>query len=121
MTYAYYHEVKGGKSPKSAPTYQEQAAPKPAEAPAVKAARYVCTICGRTLTGTYCFHHIDNRCCRGESSISNGEARHATCEAWAHTADKRVNPTVKQVNEYRRQLYADAQSEVPTRQAQWTG
>ena len=46
MTYAYYHEVKGGKSPKSAPTYQEQAPAKPAEAPAVKAARYVCTICG---------------------------------------------------------------------------
>ena len=30
MTYAYYHAVKGGKTPKSAPTYQEQAPPKPA-------------------------------------------------------------------------------------------
>jgi flavin reductase (DIM6/NTAB) family NADH-FMN oxidoreductase RutF/rubredoxin len=47
MTYAYYHAVKGGRAPKTAPTYQEQAPPKPAEPPlATKAARYVCTICG---------------------------------------------------------------------------
>jgi flavin reductase (DIM6/NTAB) family NADH-FMN oxidoreductase RutF/rubredoxin len=45
MTYAYYHAVKGGKAPKNAPTYQEQAPPKPA-APAAKAARYTCTVCG---------------------------------------------------------------------------
>jgi len=45
MTYAYYHAVKGGKAPKTAPTYQEQAPPKPA-APAAKAARYVCSVCG---------------------------------------------------------------------------
>jgi len=24
MTYAYYHEIKGGKSPKTAPTYIEE-------------------------------------------------------------------------------------------------
>jgi flavin reductase (DIM6/NTAB) family NADH-FMN oxidoreductase RutF/rubredoxin len=47
MTYAYYHTVKGGKSPKNAPTYQEQAPPKPATA-APKAARYTCTVCGYT-------------------------------------------------------------------------
>jgi flavin reductase (DIM6/NTAB) family NADH-FMN oxidoreductase RutF/rubredoxin len=45
MTYAYYHKVKGGKAPKTAPTYQEEAPPKP-PAPAEKAARYTCTICG---------------------------------------------------------------------------
>jgi flavin reductase (DIM6/NTAB) family NADH-FMN oxidoreductase RutF/rubredoxin len=45
MTYAYYHAVKGGRAPKTAPTYQEQAPPKPA-APAAKAARYTCTVCG---------------------------------------------------------------------------
>lgn len=41
MTYAYYHEVKGGKSPKAAPTYQE--APKK---PIEKSTKYVCTVCG---------------------------------------------------------------------------
>ena len=45
MTYAYYHAVKGGRAPKNAPTYQEQAPSKPA-APAAKAARYTCTVCG---------------------------------------------------------------------------
>ncbi|MBN1614198.1 MAG: rubredoxin [Deltaproteobacteria bacterium] len=42
MTYAYYHEVKGGKSPKTAPTYQKEAPPRPA----AKADRYVCSVCG---------------------------------------------------------------------------
>jgi len=42
MTYAYYHEVKGGKSPKTAPTFikEEQAQEPP------KAERYTCKICG---------------------------------------------------------------------------
>jgi flavin reductase (DIM6/NTAB) family NADH-FMN oxidoreductase RutF/rubredoxin len=44
MTYAYYQKVKGGKSPKSAPTYvQEENTAKPS---ATKAARYVCSVCG---------------------------------------------------------------------------
>jgi rubredoxin/flavin reductase (DIM6/NTAB) family NADH-FMN oxidoreductase RutF len=46
MTYAYYHQVKGGKAPKTAPTYQEEAPPKSPVAPATKAARHTCTICG---------------------------------------------------------------------------
>ncbi len=46
MTYAYYHTVKGGKSPKNAPTYQQAEPPKTAEIPAVKAARYTCSVCG---------------------------------------------------------------------------
>ncbi len=39
MTYAYYHAVKKGKSPKNAPTYQEEKVE-----PNKK--QYVCTICG---------------------------------------------------------------------------
>ena len=47
MTYAYYRAVKGGKSPKTAPTYQEPAPAQKPDAPAAAlAARYVCTICG---------------------------------------------------------------------------
>jgi flavin reductase (DIM6/NTAB) family NADH-FMN oxidoreductase RutF/rubredoxin len=44
MTYAYYQRVKGGKSPKTAPTYvQEETTAQPAPA---AAARYVCSVCG---------------------------------------------------------------------------
>ena len=39
MTYAYYHQVIKGKSPKNAPTYIE-------EKPEPVAAKYVCEICG---------------------------------------------------------------------------
>lgn len=44
MTYAYYHEIKGGKSPKTAPTYvaEEKASSKEVEA----SAKYRCNICG---------------------------------------------------------------------------
>ena len=45
MTYAFYHQVKGGKSPKAAPTYEKDEPPKTAP-PNEKAARYTCTICG---------------------------------------------------------------------------
>jgi len=41
MTYAYYHEVKGGKSPVTAPTYQRDDA-----AASQQAVRYTCTVCG---------------------------------------------------------------------------
>jgi len=43
MTYAYYQNVKGGKSPKTAPTFDEGAA---AAKPKIKAERYVCSVCG---------------------------------------------------------------------------
>lgn len=43
MTYAYYHEVKGGKSPKTAPTYVKEEEPKTAAAPSGK---YTCKVCG---------------------------------------------------------------------------
>ena len=42
MTYAYYQQVKGGKSPKTAPTYVKD---EPAATP-LAAARYVCSVCG---------------------------------------------------------------------------
>jgi flavin reductase (DIM6/NTAB) family NADH-FMN oxidoreductase RutF/rubredoxin len=45
MTYAYYHKVKGGKSPKNAPTYQAEAPPQ-SSGPAEKAIRYTCRVCG---------------------------------------------------------------------------
>lgn len=44
LTYAYYQDVKGGKSPKTAPTYnQDSANAKPVPQ---TAARYVCSVCG---------------------------------------------------------------------------
>ena len=42
MTYAYYHEVKKGKSPKTAPTYIKEEEPKEVK----KMEKYVCTVCG---------------------------------------------------------------------------
>jgi flavin reductase (DIM6/NTAB) family NADH-FMN oxidoreductase RutF/rubredoxin len=43
MTYAYYHTVKGGKSPKTAPTYVEEDS---RSAAPVDTGRYVCNACG---------------------------------------------------------------------------
>ncbi|HUH67365.1 MAG TPA: flavin reductase [Syntrophales bacterium] len=42
MTYAYYHEVKRGKSPKTAPTYQTPTAREKQEK------KYTCSVCGYT-------------------------------------------------------------------------
>lgn len=44
MTYAYYHEVKGGKSPKTAPTYIKEEEPKAAAAGTSD--KYQCKLCG---------------------------------------------------------------------------
>lgn len=44
MSYAYYHTVRGGKAPKTAPTYQPDE-PKPGQKEA-KTTRYTCTVCG---------------------------------------------------------------------------
>jgi flavin reductase (DIM6/NTAB) family NADH-FMN oxidoreductase RutF/rubredoxin len=47
MTYAYYHVVKGGKSPKTAPTYIKEEPKKEEPKPAPKAAaKWECTVCG---------------------------------------------------------------------------
>jgi len=43
MTYEYYHEVKGGYSPKTAPTYSSDMDKKKEEKTMIK---YVCTVCG---------------------------------------------------------------------------
>ena len=44
MTYAYYHEVKRGKSPKNAPTYIKEEKEEKKEV--LKMAKYRCTVCG---------------------------------------------------------------------------
>ena len=44
MTYAYYHEVKNGKSPKNAPTYINEEKQENKEDNKMK--KYVCTVCG---------------------------------------------------------------------------
>jgi flavin reductase (DIM6/NTAB) family NADH-FMN oxidoreductase RutF/rubredoxin len=47
MTYHYYHEVKGGYSPKSAPTYDSDVDKKTKEKKEdIKMDKYVCTVCG---------------------------------------------------------------------------
>lgn len=45
MTYAYYQNSKGGKSPKNAPTYDADTTTVPAPKPGA-AARYACSVCG---------------------------------------------------------------------------
>jgi rubredoxin len=42
MTYAYYHNIKGGKAPKTAPTYIKVESRKEVG----KMAKYKCTVCG---------------------------------------------------------------------------
>ncbi|RZN68664.1 MAG: High molecular weight rubredoxin [Candidatus Methanolliviera hydrocarbonicum] len=44
MTYAYYHEVKRGKSPKNAPTYIKEEKEEKKEV--LKMAKYRCSVCG---------------------------------------------------------------------------
>jgi flavin reductase (DIM6/NTAB) family NADH-FMN oxidoreductase RutF/rubredoxin len=53
MTYAYYHKVIKGKSPKNAPTY---IAPEQTEAPVGK--KYVCGICGYVYEGNVPFEEL---------------------------------------------------------------
>ncbi|MCD6333908.1 MAG: rubredoxin [Candidatus Latescibacteria bacterium] len=45
MTYAYYHEVKRGKAPKTAPTYIEEQVEEETKGEG-KMAKYECTVCG---------------------------------------------------------------------------
>ena len=52
MTYAYYHNVIKGKSPKNAPTYIAE------ENPAAEGARYVCGVCGYIYDGEACFDEL---------------------------------------------------------------
>lgn len=48
LTYAYYHEVKKGKAPPTAPTYQKE---QPAPAPTAAPAGYRCSVCGYVYQG----------------------------------------------------------------------
>jgi rubredoxin len=41
MTYAYYHQVKRGTTPKTAPVYVEEK-----KVEVIKAAKYKCSVCG---------------------------------------------------------------------------
>lgn len=43
MTYAYYHQIKGGKSPKTAPTYIKE---EPEVKTATSSGKYTCRVCG---------------------------------------------------------------------------
>lgn len=52
MTYAYYHKVVKGKSPKNAPTYIAE------EVEEVKAAKWVCGICGYEYDGAVPFKEL---------------------------------------------------------------
>lgn len=45
LTYAYYREVKKGRSPKNAPTYIDPATIKAASQPAEPSGKYVCAVC----------------------------------------------------------------------------
>ena len=46
MTYDYYHQIKGGKAPKTAPTYIKDEKSEGKEAVKVSAKKYRCTVCG---------------------------------------------------------------------------
>ena len=69
MTYAYYHQVIKGSSPKNAPTYLP---PEPQAAPADAPARWQCSVCGYIYDGEVPFEQLgeDYRCpvCRQPKS-----------------------------------------------------
>jgi flavin reductase (DIM6/NTAB) family NADH-FMN oxidoreductase RutF/rubredoxin len=46
MTYEYYHQIKGGKTPSAAPTYLEEKDEEKLQEGANKMAKYKCTVCG---------------------------------------------------------------------------
>ncbi|MBR5247648.1 MAG: flavin reductase [Lachnospiraceae bacterium] len=67
MTYAYYHNVIKGKSPKNAPTYIAE------EQPAASEAKYVCGVCGYVYEGEIPFEELpeDYKCpvCKQPKSV----------------------------------------------------
>lgn len=54
MTYAYYHKVVKGKSPKNAPTYL----PETEETKAEKESQYICSVCGYIYSGDVPFENL---------------------------------------------------------------
>lgn len=69
MTYAYYHNVIKGKSPKNAPTYQPEEEP----AKAAEDKRWVCSVCGYIYDGDTPFEELpeDWKCpiCKQSKSV----------------------------------------------------
>ena len=67
MTYAYYHNVIKGKSPKNAPTYIAE------EQPVTSEAKYVCGVCGYVYEGEVSFEELpeDYKCpvCKQPKSV----------------------------------------------------
>lgn len=68
MTYAYYHSVIKGKSPKNAPTYiKEETAPEPS------GTKYICSVCGYIYDGETPFEDLpeDWKCpiCKQPKSV----------------------------------------------------
>lgn len=57
MSYAYYHNVIKGKSPKNAPTYLPEEEPAKSEP---QAAKWVCSICGYVYDGDIPFEELDD-------------------------------------------------------------
>lgn len=63
MTYAYYHNVVKGKSPKAAPTYIEENIEKESK-DSIKEKKYVCSVCGYVYDGDIPFENLpDDYCC----------------------------------------------------------
>jgi len=63
MTYAYYHKVVKGKSPKNAPTYIAEE-PKEETKEEAKSIKYVCSVCGYVYDGDIPFEELpdDYKC-----------------------------------------------------------
>lgn len=58
MTYAYYHNVIKGKSPKNAPTYIAEEPVQAGDAGKVTKATYVCSVCGYVYDGDIPFEEL---------------------------------------------------------------
>lgn len=60
MTYAYYHNVVKGKSPKNAPTYiaEEDSSPKKEPSESTASSKWVCQICGYVYDGDVPFEEL---------------------------------------------------------------
>lgn len=54
MTYAYYHKVKNGKSPKNAPTYL----PEEKDEKETPGKKWVCSVCGYIYQGDIPFEEL---------------------------------------------------------------
>ncbi|MBQ8647450.1 MAG: flavin reductase [Oscillospiraceae bacterium] len=80
MTYAYYHNVIKGKSPKNAPTYRGE------EQPAAEKAVWKCSICGYVYEGETPFEELPDSytcpICRQPKSVFKKEQPAAEKKVW---------------------------------------